>query len=151
MKLLPLLVEPIPHVRIARCLDQADPASLALDKLVKVQPMLEGYAKEKNVDLFVHRTAKNETHVQPQYVRNITDNIISLVVQNRDGSNRQMTNFVVHPWKDSYTYKKIDKVELIQTDGSKVKRTTASFYEDNFLRAFFRTFENLVKVVKTQD
>lgn len=99
----------------------------------------------------MHRTAKNETHVQPQYVRNITDNIISLVVQNRDGSNRQMTNFVVHPWKDSYTYKKIDKVELSQIDGSKVKRTTSSFYEDNFLRAFFRTFENLVKVVKTQD
>ena len=151
MKILPLFIEEVPHVKIARCLEEADPASLAIDKLVRVQPMLGSYAKSQNVDLFVHRTVKNETHVQPKYVRNITDNIISLIVQNRDGSNRQMTNFVVHPWKDSYVFKKSNEVDLIDFDGRKVKRTVASHYEDNFVRAFFRTFEDLVKVVKSQD
>lgn len=151
MKILPLFIEEIPHVKIARCLEEADPASLALDKLLNVQPMLEGYAKAHNVDLFVQRTAKNKTHEQPQYVRNITDNIISLTVQNRDGSNRQMTNFVVHPWKDSYIFQKSQEVDLIDFDGKKVKKTVSSHYEDNFIRAFFRTFEDLVKVVKSQD
>ncbi|MBR6722023.1 hypothetical protein IKL64_01045 [bacterium] len=151
MKILPLFIEEIPHVKIARCLEEADPASLALDKLLNVQPMLEGYAKAHNVDLFVQRTAKNKTHEQPQYVRNITDNIISLTVQNRDGSNRQMTNFVVHPWKDSYIFQKSKEVDLIDFDGKAVKKTVSSHYEDNFIRAFFRTFEDLVKVVKSQD
>ena len=151
MKILPLFIEEIPHVKIARCLEEADPASLALDKLLNVQPMLEGYAKAHNVDLFVQRTAKNKTHEQPQYVRNITGNIISLTVQNRDGSNRQMTNFVVHPWKDSYIFQKSQEVDLIDFDGKKVKKTVSSHYEDNFIRAFFRTFEDLVKVVKSQD
>lgn len=151
MKILPLFIEEIPHVKIVRCLEEADPASLALDKLLNVQPMLEGYAKAHNVDLFVQRTAKNKTHEQPQYVRNITDNIISLTVQNRDGSNRQMTNFVVHPWKDSYVFQKSQELDLIDLDGKAVKKTVSSHYEDNFIRAFFRTFEDLVKVVKSQD
>ena len=151
MKLLPLLVEPIPHVRIVRCLEEAGPASLAIDKLHAVQPMLESYAKHNEVDLFVSKTIPNNTHKQPKYVKNITDNIISLTVQNRDGSSPLTTNFVVHPWQDTYTFQKVDSVELFEKDDSKMKIKTVSTYQDNFVRAFFRTFEDLVKQVKHQD
>ena len=152
MKILPLLIEEIPHVSISRCLEEAGPASLALDSLHPVQPMLEGYAKAHNVDLFVSKSVPNNTHEQPKYVKLITDNIISLTVKNRDGSGRYMsTNFVVHPWKDSYKFSKSNEIDFIKSDGSKVKRTLVSTYEDNFVRAFFRTVEDLVKQLKHQD
>ena len=152
MKILPLFIEEIPHVRIARCLEEAGPASLAIDKLYPVQPMLEKYAKSNGVDLFVSKAVPNNTHKQPKYVKLITDNIISLTVKNRDGSGEHMsTNFVVHPWQDSYNFQKVSDVQLTCRDGSKVNRTLVSTYEDNFIRAFFRTFEDLVKQLKNQD
>ena len=151
MKILPLFIEPIPHVKIARCLEEAGPDSLALDRLYPVQPALESYAKANNVELLVSKSVPNDTHKLPKYVRNITDNMISLTVRNRDGSNPMTTNFVVHPYADTYSFEKSAQVKFKNSDGDEAVFKSTHVYQDNFIRAFFRTFENLTKQVKSLD
>ena len=128
MKILPLNLfkKSQQCVSITRGADESYIVSEALNRLYPVQPILEGYAKVHGVDLFVSAPVKDAKGAK---ANQLVDNIISLTVSNRKNSKTAATNFAVH----------FDNVLSVKS------------FQDNFIRAIFRTFENLTNSVKNHD
>ena len=105
--------------------------------------MLKSYAKANGVDLFVSSPKSSD--------KNTLNNIISLTVSDSKKSKSNTANFAVHYDNDRYTFTEVKNVELENLSGEKKQFLVKRSFEDNFIRAFFRTFENLTNQVKSLD
>ena len=150
MKILPLnLFKRSPQcVSITRGADESYIVSEALNRLYPVQPILEGYAKAHGVDLFVSAPVKDAKGAK---ANQLVDNIISLTVSNRKNSKTAATNFAVHFDNDVYPFREAKNIDLVNSDGVSANVLSVKSFQDNFIRAIFRTFENLTNSVKNYD
>ena len=146
MRILPLIFNRKSNVNIIRDIDESQIVSSAFGRLNKVESMLNLYAKKNNVDLFVSSVipdVKNKT--------GMLDNILLVTVKDARSDLSKSANFVINRHNDIYPFQKTAEIFGVKADGDVLKYKTVQRGEDNFVRAFFRTVETLVKQVKNQD
>ena len=144
MKILPLIFsKKAQHVVITRTADESYVVTEALNRLYPVESMLKSYAKANGVDLFVSSPKSSDKYT--------LNNLISLTLSDPKKVKSNTANFAINYNNDRYTFTEVKNVELENLSGEKRQFQVKRSFEDNFIRAFFRTFENLTKQVKSLD
>ena len=150
MKILPLFFNnKTQPVIISRSIEESYVVTDALNRLYPVEPMLKSFAKANGVDLFV--SADPKIHELKPSERIDIDNIILLTVSDSKTAKSNTAKFAINYGNDKYSFTEVKPAVYENASGERKEVNIIRSYEDSFIRAFFRTFENLTKQVKNQD
>ncbi len=121
---------------------------MALHRLQPVADVFESYAKEHGVFLTVDKATtliSDEKACKPELKKHLENCIVMKV---EDGFFANSKAFLLDVTKPVYEFVERRKVFIQGKDGKLKTVEVTSRHEDGFIRAAYRTFENLTKQVK---
>lgn len=124
---------------------------IAEDALYKLEPakdVFESYAKHNCVSLFIDKASTlidNEKLIKPELKEHLQNSIMMRVINKISGKERVA---ILDASKDTFTHTSTSHIDVQSKDGAKTPIIMVSSHEDDFVRATYRLFENLTKLVQ---